>query len=204
MFYSFITLQTPISPGYLSPLSLPIFCLQANPSHFQALWLGRLFTFHFFFLLRNFLFSLKRFSFFFSKSCDSKISLTDFFKSNYLAIFDLSRSAIFCCSWGTTGPHILGGALPVPHALLLRRTRWTTSTQSNMDWQPQDEPLRQLACCLKDSLNGHDQSIRKQAETVSQTSFFFFSGFLITAHNLLLFPPSQEGKVCLFEYSDLR
>ncbi|KAJ5578562.1 uncharacterized protein N7459_007526 [Penicillium hispanicum] len=33
-----------------------------------------------------------------------------------------------------------------------------------MDWQPQDEPLRQLACCLRDSLNGQDQSIRRQAE----------------------------------------
>ncbi|CAI7671587.1 hypothetical protein N7533_005980 [Penicillium manginii] len=33
-----------------------------------------------------------------------------------------------------------------------------------MDWQPQDEPLRQLASCLKDSLNGQDQSVRKQAE----------------------------------------
>ncbi|KAJ5704065.1 hypothetical protein N7493_011203 [Penicillium malachiteum] len=33
-----------------------------------------------------------------------------------------------------------------------------------MDWQPQDEPLRQLACCLRDSLNGQDNAIRKQAE----------------------------------------
>ncbi|KAJ6110994.1 hypothetical protein N7486_003229 [Penicillium sp. IBT 16267x] len=33
-----------------------------------------------------------------------------------------------------------------------------------MDWQPQDEPLRQLACCLRDSLNGQDPTLRKQAE----------------------------------------
>ncbi|KAJ5926010.1 hypothetical protein N7454_007520 [Penicillium verhagenii] len=33
-----------------------------------------------------------------------------------------------------------------------------------MDWQPQDEPLRQLACCLRDSLNGQDPALRKQAE----------------------------------------
>lgn len=36
-----------------------------------------------------------------------------------------------------------------------------------MSWQPQDEPLRQLAQCLKDSLSGHDQSVRKNAEIVS-------------------------------------
>ncbi|KAJ5226296.1 hypothetical protein N7468_007521 [Penicillium chermesinum] len=33
-----------------------------------------------------------------------------------------------------------------------------------MDWQPQDEPLRQLAYCLRDSLNGRDQAVQKQAE----------------------------------------
>lgn len=36
-----------------------------------------------------------------------------------------------------------------------------------MDWQPQDEPLRQLAGYLKDSLNGYDQEARKHAEQVS-------------------------------------
>ncbi|PYH79300.1 importin subunit beta-2 [Aspergillus uvarum CBS 121591] len=33
-----------------------------------------------------------------------------------------------------------------------------------MEWQPQDEPLGQLACCLRDSLNGFDRSAQKQAE----------------------------------------
>ncbi|KAJ5625020.1 armadillo-type protein [Penicillium lagena] len=33
-----------------------------------------------------------------------------------------------------------------------------------MDWQPQEEPLRQLACCLRDSLNGQDRAAQKQAE----------------------------------------
>ncbi|KAJ5088710.1 hypothetical protein N7456_012326 [Penicillium angulare] len=33
-----------------------------------------------------------------------------------------------------------------------------------MDWQPQEEPLRQLACCLRDSLNGQNPELRKQAE----------------------------------------
>ncbi|GKZ21098.1 hypothetical protein AbraIFM66951_008714 [Aspergillus brasiliensis] len=33
-----------------------------------------------------------------------------------------------------------------------------------MEWQPQDEPLRQLACCLKDSLNPYDRPLQKQAE----------------------------------------
>lgn len=36
-----------------------------------------------------------------------------------------------------------------------------------MDWQPQDEPLRQLVEYLKDSLNGYDQEVRKHAEQVS-------------------------------------
>ncbi|KAF2197588.1 transportin-2 [Delitschia confertaspora ATCC 74209] len=33
-----------------------------------------------------------------------------------------------------------------------------------MTWQPQEEPLRQLAQCLKDSLSGHDPSAQKNAE----------------------------------------
>ncbi|KAK5167910.1 hypothetical protein LTR04_006969 [Oleoguttula sp. CCFEE 6159] len=33
-----------------------------------------------------------------------------------------------------------------------------------MTWQPQEEPLRQLAQCLKDSLSGHDQALQKNAE----------------------------------------
>lgn len=37
-------------------------------------------------------------------------------------------------------------------------------TVLTMEWQPQDEPLRQLACCLKDSLNGQDRLARRQAE----------------------------------------
>lgn len=35
-----------------------------------------------------------------------------------------------------------------------------------MEWQPQDDPLRQLACCLKDSLNPYDRPLQKQAEQV--------------------------------------
>ncbi|KAL3425962.1 importin beta-2 [Phlyctema vagabunda] len=33
-----------------------------------------------------------------------------------------------------------------------------------MAWQPQEEPLRQLSTCLKDSLSGHDKKAQKQAE----------------------------------------
>ena len=33
-----------------------------------------------------------------------------------------------------------------------------------MTWQPQEEPLRQLAQCLKDSLSGHNQTLQKNAE----------------------------------------
>ncbi|RDW83352.1 ARM repeat-containing protein [Coleophoma crateriformis] len=33
-----------------------------------------------------------------------------------------------------------------------------------MSWQPQEEPLRQLSSCLKDSLSGHNKTAQKQAE----------------------------------------
>ncbi|ORY16360.1 armadillo-type protein [Clohesyomyces aquaticus] len=33
-----------------------------------------------------------------------------------------------------------------------------------MAWQPEDQPLRQLAQCLKDSLSGHNQATQKSAE----------------------------------------
>ncbi|KAL2220641.1 putative importin beta-2 subunit [Thermoascus aurantiacus ATCC 26904] len=33
-----------------------------------------------------------------------------------------------------------------------------------MEWQPQDEPLRQLAGYLRDSLNAYDRAVQKQAE----------------------------------------
>ncbi|EYE98912.1 putative importin beta-2 subunit [Aspergillus ruber CBS 135680] len=33
-----------------------------------------------------------------------------------------------------------------------------------MEWQPQPEPLRQLACCLRDSLNPYNKTAQKQAE----------------------------------------
>lgn len=36
-----------------------------------------------------------------------------------------------------------------------------------MAWQPQEEPLRQLSGCLKDSLSGHNKNAQKQAELVS-------------------------------------
>jgi hypothetical protein len=36
-----------------------------------------------------------------------------------------------------------------------------------MAWQPEEEPLRQLSSCLKDSLSGHNKSAQKQAEMVS-------------------------------------
>jgi len=36
-----------------------------------------------------------------------------------------------------------------------------------MEWQPQDEPLRQLAQYLKESLSGHDMNAQKHAELVS-------------------------------------
>jgi transportin-1 len=35
-----------------------------------------------------------------------------------------------------------------------------------MAWQPQEEPLRQLAQYLKDSLSGQDKTVQKNAEIV--------------------------------------
>jgi transportin-1 len=37
-----------------------------------------------------------------------------------------------------------------------------------MEWQPLEEPLRQLAGYLKDSLSGHDQNAQKHATLVGQ------------------------------------
>jgi transportin-1 len=37
-----------------------------------------------------------------------------------------------------------------------------------MAWQPEEEPLRQLSSCLKDTLSGHNKSAQKQAEMVSE------------------------------------
>lgn len=36
-----------------------------------------------------------------------------------------------------------------------------------MDWQPNQESLKTLAVCLKDSLSGFDRAAQKQAEIVS-------------------------------------
>lgn len=36
-----------------------------------------------------------------------------------------------------------------------------------MAWQPEQEPLRQLSGCLRDSLSGHNKAAQKQAEIVS-------------------------------------
>ena len=33
-----------------------------------------------------------------------------------------------------------------------------------MAWQPEQEPLRQLSGCLRDSLSGHNKTAQKQAE----------------------------------------
>ncbi|KAF2874044.1 transportin-2 [Massariosphaeria phaeospora] len=39
-----------------------------------------------------------------------------------------------------------------------------------MAWQPQDEPLRQLTQCLRDSLSGHDQTVQKNAEIMLKSA----------------------------------
>src|SRR5262245_8580856 len=40
---------------------------------------------------------------------------------------------------------------------------------SAMAWQPDEEPLRQLAQCLRDSLSGQDPTAMKNAEVVSSS-----------------------------------
>lgn len=39
-----------------------------------------------------------------------------------------------------------------------------------MEWQPQQEPLRQLACYLRNSLDGYNRTAQKEAEQVSVLS----------------------------------
>lgn len=48
-------------------------------------------------------------------------------------------------------------------------------TPYTMEWQPQQEPLRQLACCLRNSLDGYNRTAQKEAEQVS-VSFYFTIG----------------------------
>jgi transportin-1 len=42
-----------------------------------------------------------------------------------------------------------------------------------MAWHPQEEPLRQLSGCLKDSLSGHNKTAQKQAEIVGGNLWYF-------------------------------
>lgn len=41
-----------------------------------------------------------------------------------------------------------------------------------MEWQPQEEPLGQLAYCLRDSLNSYNSAAQKQAEQVCRAFVF--------------------------------
>ncbi|OAX82473.1 hypothetical protein ACJ72_03180 [Emergomyces africanus] len=63
-----------------------------------------------------------------------------------------------------------------------------------MAWQPQDEPLRQLAGFLNDSLNGSDSSARKHAEQmlVQATTSPDFANYLTYLFSTPV-PPSQIG-----------
>ena len=55
-------------------------------------------------------------------------------------------------------------------------------TPYTMEWQPQQEPLRQLACCLRNSLDGYNRTAQKEAEQVSVS-------ISPSAHACLLPPP---------------
>ncbi|EEH50569.1 uncharacterized protein PADG_06648 [Paracoccidioides brasiliensis Pb18] len=63
-----------------------------------------------------------------------------------------------------------------------------------MAWQPQDEPLRQLAGFLNDSLNGSDSSVRKHAEQmlVQATTSPDFANYLTYLFSTPQ-PPPQIG-----------
>lgn len=57
-----------------------------------------------------------------------------------------------------------------------------------MNWQPQQEPLRQLARYLRDSLNGANLPARAEAEQVMSFPFFLvllsFFSTAVAAHTL--------------------
>ncbi|KAE8355330.1 armadillo-type protein [Aspergillus coremiiformis] len=63
-----------------------------------------------------------------------------------------------------------------------------------MEWQPQDEPLRQLACCLRDSLNPYDRTAQKQAEQmlVQATSSPDYVNYITYLFSAPRSPPSVE------------
>ena len=125
-----ILLHNPINSPlawYISPLSSSNFLPAGKPlSLWSALaWKAFHLPLFFFpsFFLRKFSASLEE-TYFFPNPTIPKVIATELTKSKYLVVFWSQSISNLCCSWGTTGPHILGGALPVPHALLLLRTRW--------------------------------------------------------------------------------
>ncbi|KAJ5997852.1 hypothetical protein N7522_009512 [Penicillium canescens] len=73
-----------------------------------------------------------------------------------------------------------------------------------MDWQPQEEPLRQLACCLRDSLIGGIGPARKQAEQMlaqatSSPDYINYITYLFSTPH----PPASSG-ISNAEYSTIR
>ncbi|PLB33468.1 putative importin beta-2 subunit [Aspergillus candidus] len=67
-----------------------------------------------------------------------------------------------------------------------------------MEWQPQDEPLRQLSGCLKDSLNAYNRTAQKQAEQmlVQATSSPDYVNYLTYLFSTPQVPPavSMDGE----------
>jgi transportin-1 len=51
-----------------------------------------------------------------------------------------------------------------------------------MAWQPEQDALRQLSGCLKDSLSGHDKNAQKQAEIVSKLLSVQLIQYLLHVH----------------------
>lgn len=78
-------------------------------------------------------------------------------------------------------------------ALLTYFRRIKSIRRDKMDWQPQEEPLRQLAGCLRDSLNAGNPQARVQAEQVG--SFLLFFGLIerpLTSDRASI-PPTDEN-----------
>lgn len=82
-----------------------------------------------------------------------------------------------------------------------------------MEWQPQEEPLGQLAYCLRDSLNSYNSAAQKQAEQVCCAFVFKFKSLYISPHDGWMYHlelqlhPYQACLVCdriSFFFSPLR
>jgi hypothetical protein len=76
------------------------------------------------------------------------------------------QNVTYAISGRTTLHSALAPRLLIRISTTARETKPRVPSLPKMTWQPQEEPLRQLALYLKDSLSGHDQNAQKNAELV--------------------------------------